>query len=181
MMKAQGTPGLVLATGHTEDYRHPDFFETLLRHVEACGLTENFRVLGVVPYEDLAALMCHAVAVINPSRFEGWSTSVEESKSFGCKVLLSDIPVHREQSPERASYFDPDDAAALAKSMTGALTDFSATEEAVCRREALATLPGRFRQFGETYSSLVEETLELSGRTPGHAARLPRLHDEPGA
>ena len=68
-----------------------------------------FRPLGVVPYRDMLGLMRHAVAVINPSLFEGWSTSVEEAKSMGKAVVLSDIPVHREQAPGRGLFFDPRD------------------------------------------------------------------------
>lgn len=33
---------------------------------------------------------------VNPSFYEGWSTTVEEAKSIGVPLLLSDIPVHRE-------------------------------------------------------------------------------------
>ena len=76
-----------------------------------------FRPLGIVPYLDLMSLMRHSVAVINPSRFEGWSTTVEEAKSMGKSILLSDISVHREQAPDRAAFFSPDNPQALADAM----------------------------------------------------------------
>jgi glycosyltransferase involved in cell wall biosynthesis len=56
---------------------------------------------------------------VNPSRFEGWSTTVEEAKAVGTPMLLSDIPVHREQAPH-ADFFGTDDAAAMADAIASA-------------------------------------------------------------
>jgi glycosyltransferase involved in cell wall biosynthesis len=115
ILKERGeTLPLILATGNTQDYRQPEHFQQLMEKCREWGLQERFRVLGTIPYLDLMSLMAHAHAVINPSFFEGWSTTVEEAKALGKTVFLSDIAVHREQAPERGSYFDPRDPAALA-------------------------------------------------------------------
>lgn len=106
---------LVLATGNTTDFRHPDYFKSLMTRVEELGVADHFRHIGLVPSTDLAGLFYGALAIINPSYFEGWSTSVEEAKSLGKRVVLSDIPVHREQNPLHGRYFPPDDAKALAE------------------------------------------------------------------
>lgn len=106
---------LVLATGNTTDYRHPEHFKSLMTRVQELGVADNFRHIGLVPSTDLAGLIRGALAIINPSYFEGWSTSVEEAKSLGKRVVLSDIPVHREQNPSRGRYFPPNDARALAE------------------------------------------------------------------
>ena len=105
---------LVIATGTSTDYRHASYFESLMRRIQELGVEENFRYIGLVPSSDLARLMSDAVAVINPSHFEGWSTSVEEARSLGQRVILSDILVHREQNPSHGKYFLPDDAKMLA-------------------------------------------------------------------
>jgi len=117
LLNQQGASVTVACTGHTEDFRDPAFFENLMNHCRAAGVAANFKVLGLVPYADVQGLMAHARAVINPSRFEGWSTSVEEAKTLGKRLLLSDIAVHREQSPVDAGYFHVDDAQALASLM----------------------------------------------------------------
>lgn len=106
---------LVLATGNTTDYRHPEYFKVLMTRVQELGVADNFLHIGLVPSIDLAGLIHSALAIINPSYFEGWSTSVEEAKSLGKRVVLSDIPVHREQNPSRGRYFPPDDAKTLAE------------------------------------------------------------------
>jgi hypothetical protein len=53
--------------------------------------------------------MYHSLAVINPSKFEGRSSTVEQAKSLGKKIILSDIKIHKEQSPKYAKYFKADD------------------------------------------------------------------------
>lgn len=158
-LKAAGVTAQVLATGSTEDYRHPDYFGGLMAHAAAIGVHNRIKVLGVVPYPDMVALMHHAVAVINPSRFEGWSSTVEECKSFGLRVLLSDIPVHREQAPSRGSYFSPDDPEELAQTMARALAEYAPEREAQHQAEAMALLHERFVQFGRQYADIVAEAI----------------------
>ena len=116
-LKTEGIEASVICTGSTTDPRRPGYFDELMERCRTAGIEDRFRVLGMVPYGDMQALMLHAHAVINPSKFEGWSTSVEEAKTMGKHVLLSDIAVHREQAPTSASYFPPDDPAALAAAM----------------------------------------------------------------
>jgi glycosyltransferase involved in cell wall biosynthesis len=158
-LRREGRAVLVIATGNTRDYRNPAFFDELMALRSRHGVESSFRVLGLVPYADLAALMRHAVALLNPSRFEGWSTVVEEARSMGKKVLLSDIPVHREQAPERGLYFDPDDAAALAGAMWEAWSGADPEEDRQAEARARAGLEPRRRAFAETYARIVREVL----------------------
>ena len=53
--------------------------------------------------------MRRAAAIIQPSYFEGWSMLVEDCRALGKQVFVSDIPVHREQSPTDATFFNPAD------------------------------------------------------------------------
>ena len=62
---------------------------------------DYYKILGVVPYNDLLSLMAYSIAVINPSKSEGWSSTVEQAKSYGKMILLSDLDVHLEQNPKR--------------------------------------------------------------------------------
>jgi len=116
-LRDSGVRATVIATGKTQDHRHSGHFEQLMAKVGELGLMESFRVLGVVPYGDLVSLMHHSLAVINPSLFEGWSTTVEESKAINKTILLSDIPVHREQNPAAGLFFDPVSGKELAQLM----------------------------------------------------------------
>lgn len=113
-LRLEGKNVLILASGNTEDYLRPKYFSELMTQAKAFGVVENFIPLGLVPIIDLTALMIYSTAMINPSFFEGWSTSVEEAKSLGKLIILSDISVHREQNPSHAIYFKPEDSSELA-------------------------------------------------------------------
>lgn len=157
ILKGRGTPATVLASGNPSDYRHPEHYASLLALARELGVQDRFRPLGIVPYADLVALMWHSIAVINPSRFEGWSTTVEEAKSLGVPLLLSDIDVHREQQPPAASYFDPDDAEGLA----GAMQDFPDERAARGRlaEAAARELAARRADFARCFEGYVLECL----------------------
>ncbi len=105
----------VAVSGNPRDPRDPNYFPDLVSLARNLGASSQFKILGLIPYEDVQALMRSCVAIINPSRFEGWSTTVEEAKSLGVDMLLSDINVHREQAGALAQYFDVDDKDTLAK------------------------------------------------------------------
>ena len=68
-----------------------------------------------MPYSDLINLIHQSNALINPSLFEGWSTSVEEAKILNKTILLSNIKVHKEQNPKNSYFFDPKDDLRLSK------------------------------------------------------------------
>ena len=164
LLRRDGREALVLSTGNTEDYRNPGHFDRLMRLRAELGIEGCYRVLGVVPYTDLAGLLRDAAAVINPSLFEGWSTSVEEAKSLGKRILLSDIAVHREQAPQRGVYFDPARADRVAEVMWAAWTSTDLGEEEAAARRAADSLPARQREFAESYAAVVREVVsEPSG------------------
>lgn len=160
-LKAAGAPvPLVLATGKTEDARDPAHFGRLMDAVRAGGIEDRFRPLGIVSHAELHALMRRSVALINPSYFEGWSSTVEEAKSFGKQILLADIPVHREQAPPRGRFFDPDAPAALAAAMQEALASNDPAASAAAQAAARASLPERARAFGARFEAIVDEALQ---------------------
>lgn len=149
----------IVATGPREDYRHANMYRDLLGQIAAAGVADRFHHLGLVSFPELISLMRHAVAVVNPSRFEGWSTTVEEAKSLGKRVLVSDLPVHREQAPARGSYFGVDDAPALAAQLDEAWTTYDPAEDQRAAAAAAAALPARTRAFATTYEQIVADAI----------------------
>lgn len=103
--KEQGKNITIAVSGHSHDPRDPKHFDNLMKLADSLGVSDYFKVLGLIPYSDVQALMQSCIALINPSSFEGWSTTVEEAKALGTKMLLSDINVHHEQAGNRAEYF----------------------------------------------------------------------------
>jgi glycosyltransferase involved in cell wall biosynthesis len=153
LLKARGRKVRLVCTGHLEDYRNRGFVEELGRFVGAHGLRDEIRLLGLVPYDDVFKLMRFSVAVLNPSLFEGWSSTVEECKSVGKPMILSDLDVHREQYPE-AAFFPRDDPEALA---------------ALLARDGFEARPAedvreRTRRFAAGFRAILEECAGRSMR-----------------
>ncbi|WP_047490507.1 glycosyltransferase [Terriglobus sp. TAA 43] len=159
ILRKRGERILVLATGPTHDDRRPQFFDSLMAHVAEQNVTEQFRVLGQIPFDDLLGLMRDCVALLNPSKFEGWSTSVEESKSMGKHVILSDIPVHQEQAPKLGHYFAVNDAESLANVMQAVLQSFSAEQDRAMRQRAHEEFPERQKHFAKQYAEILDRAL----------------------
>src|SRR5207245_1305710 len=112
ILAGRGIKPVVAVSGGPDE--PPAYFDSIMREVEKRGLQENFRYLGMIPLAHVYALLRACRALVNPSRFEGWSTTVEEAKSFEVPMIISDLDVHREQTNGAESYFDVDDAGALA-------------------------------------------------------------------
>lgn len=87
----------IVCCGNTDDYRNKQYFMNILNQIKKNKLENNIKIIGDIPYQDVSELMRYSIAVINPSKYEGWSTSVEEAISMGKKILLSKIKVHIEQ------------------------------------------------------------------------------------
>ena len=114
---------LVVFTGKEHDYRNPSYFEELTALRQELSLDQQVRFLGFIPRADQLTLMQAAVAVIQPSLFEGWSTVVEDAKSLNVPLLASALSVHQEQLAdyEAKLFFAPEAATELAHCMVQAL------------------------------------------------------------
>jgi glycosyltransferase involved in cell wall biosynthesis len=108
---------VIVASGNAHDVRHPKYPQYLLSLVQIYGLEDNFRYLGFIPSKHILPLMRLSIAVVNPSFCEGWSTTVEEAKAIGAPLLLSNLPIHREQTGGAAIYFDPSSPAGIARAL----------------------------------------------------------------
>lgn len=160
LLRARQKEITVVCSGRTLDDRHPRYFPELQDRVRALGLRSSMIILGVVPHSHVFQLMRQCVAVLQPSLFEGWSTSVEEVKSVGKRILLSDIPVHREQGPSQAVFFDPHDAEALARGLITTLADCAPGPDLELEATARSRLALRTMEFGENFAAIVREATQ---------------------
>jgi glycosyltransferase involved in cell wall biosynthesis len=153
-------PELTIAcTGNTNDWRNPFYFGELLAEVSARGLRDRFVVLGLVPHEHVFVLMRQCLCMLQPSLFEGWSTTVEEIKSLGKGAVISDIEVHRGQDPPQARFFDPQDAKALAGCLEEAWRKGQPGPDRDLEARAAAELPERSKRFGRQFLAVVREVV----------------------
>jgi hypothetical protein len=115
MVETGAGPPLIACAGSLDDRRFPGIFQVIRARMEAAGVADRFRILGPVPRDERIALMRRSLAVLQPSKFEGWSLIVEEARALGKTILLSDIETHREQTPPRGHLYYPGDVVELAR------------------------------------------------------------------
>lgn len=160
ILKKQGNNFLVVATGSIEDSRNKRYFPSLMKKIKDYNLQDNFRILGMIPFPDVIALMQHSIAVINPSLFEGWSTPVEESKALGKVIILSNIPVHKEQAPDRGCFFDPSDYEQLAHLMKEVWKKYNLIEEKFYYDKAQSEYCLNRAKFAKQYEHICNSVIE---------------------
>lgn len=109
----------IVCTGDTTDYRFPDYYSELSKKIEELGIREQVFILGFIPKMDQISLLKEAVAVIQPTLFEGGpgGGAAYDSIAVGTPVIASDIPVNLELPHECTSFFRTGDAHSLAKEM----------------------------------------------------------------
>ena len=82
-----------------------DYGKEIIADIKKRELNNQIFILGLIPKKDQFLLMRKSISIIQPSLFEGWSTIVEESRSIGKVIILSDLAVHKEQRFSRSIFF----------------------------------------------------------------------------
>lgn len=145
----------LVCTGSPHDPRDPDYYRALFQEVDAMGMAAHIRHLGVVPRATQIALLRRCLAIIQPSRFEGWSTVIEDARAVGRPLFASDLPVHREQLGGEADYFQPGDAADLAGRLLDRWAGFSPGPDPAAEEEAADVQARRRRASAETFLACI--------------------------
>lgn len=123
LLQKRSVRPVVVCTGTLDDKKHSNYVKELLDLIEKYKLQAQVLFLGLIPRIDQIQLMRSSLAVIQPSLFEGWSTVVEDARTLGKVILLSNLPVHIEQDPPYALYFSPNSAEELAENMNKVISD----------------------------------------------------------
>lgn len=155
--EVHGQELFVVCTGLADDYRNRRHFSELLARIARKNVRQNLILLGVIPHADLLQIIRRSVALIHPSLCEGWSTPVEEARSLGKGMILSDIPVHREQAPPDSDFFSPDDPGMLAELLVARAASRNPGPHTRLEAEARAQLPTRIARFAEGFLEICAE------------------------
>jgi glycosyltransferase involved in cell wall biosynthesis len=135
-LRKQSLYPTIVFTGNEYDGNKRDYPDGLKAKVKSEGL-EHIHFLGLIPREDQLSLMVHSKAILQPSLFEGWSTSVEEAKALDKWLICSDIAVLKEQVTSGVHFFEAQNAKDLARviglvwehEMTAAHGDYNKVRE----------------------------------------------------
>jgi len=161
LLRQAGHTVQLVCTGSTEDHRHPEYFASLQQFLETHDLTEHVRILGLIDRGEQIQLLRAALAVVQPSLFEGWSTVLEDCRMLGKTVIYSDIPVHQEQSPPHGVPFEAGDAQALAKILMKHLDTWSSTAGTPREAQALHDCADARMRFGLEIGRMVRQAMQL--------------------
>jgi len=148
----------IYSTGTKSDHRNPNHFLKLMKEIRENNLKNNFKYLGLVPYLDAMSLIYYSTAVINPSFFEGWSSTVEQANAFNKVLILSNIDVHKEQKPHKAIFFNPRNMNSLKK----ILLDFESLKKSrKITKNKKIKLKVKVSKYTEDYLDIFNKYLQL--------------------
>lgn len=162
ILKDEGIKPFIVCTGNPSDKRRPLYFAEILETISLLGIREQVIFLGLIPHNDLYSLIRQSKCVLNPSHFEGWSTTVEESKSVGKGMILSDLNVHKEQSPDSSFFFDRYDKEDLAKKIKEVWKNVPPGPDHELENLAREKLPWRMKDFASQFIEIAKESMDAS-------------------
>jgi glycosyltransferase involved in cell wall biosynthesis len=147
ILKKEGNPIIIAFSGKENDNRNPGYTEKLKAYVKENNLDDVIRFLGFLDRREQLKLMKHAIAVIQPSLFEGWSTVIEDAMAMNQRIIASDLKVNKEQLGDKGLYFERHNAQGLVEKILSVWSDENQTIE--YHYEA------KLRSFGNTFKSVI--------------------------
>ncbi len=111
----------VVFTGRMSEPRFPGYIENLLKKIDDFEISEHVVLLGYISKEDQLAIVSSALAVLQPTLFEGGpgGGSVYDAIALGVPSIVSDIPINREIVSKftDVQFFKPKDSKSLSELM----------------------------------------------------------------
>lgn len=135
----------LVCTGKLADFRAPEYIKEVRDYLLSNHLEKDILILGMIDKMELFCLMKNSYAVVQPSLFEGWNTTVEDCKAMNKFIFLSDLNVHREQISQNVCFFNPHDEDDLVRKLltTTPTKDYFDYDDCI-------------RKFGEDFLKVVE-------------------------
>lgn len=160
ILKERKIEPVIVCSGNPIDTRNPGYFAEFLKLIAEFGLHNQIIILGLLPHNHVYCLMRQSKCVLNPSLFEGWSTSVEEAKSIGKRMILSDLSVHVEQNPKNSLFFLRNDPNDLANAIEKFWNEVPGGPDLKMEQEAIAAQPKRMKEFANKFIDICKEAHE---------------------
>lgn len=110
---------LLLIAGPTDARYTPK----LQLQIDELELRDRVRFLSYVPYNQLPALLSHALALVFPSLWEGFGLPVLEAMACGTPVICSEVAALVEVAGEAALFVNPTEQSTITAAMQQVTTD----------------------------------------------------------
>ncbi len=148
-------PPLVLAGEHKWE------FAAAAERIRALGLSQRVFCPGAIADSDLPALYQRALALVHPSRYEGFGLQLVEAMASGIPVLVSQTTSLPEVLDGCGLLFDPEDENSIAAQMERIWRD------ADLRRELIGKSRQRAKYF--SWRKAAEQTLNVYAKVLGRS------------
>jgi glycosyltransferase involved in cell wall biosynthesis len=114
----------IICTGDTYDHRNPNYFNEIQERINELNISDRIRFLGFIPKEDQIDIMRNALAVLQPTLFEGGpgGGAVYNAVALGIPAIVSDIPVNLEIDVAGVEFFKTGSSDDLMEKMYKLLT-----------------------------------------------------------
>ncbi|MBD8348305.1 glycosyltransferase family 4 protein [Dysgonomonas sp. HGC4] len=119
-------------------------------------ISENVILTGYLDDESLQKMYKNALFSVYPSLYEGFGIPPLESMSYGCPVIVSDIPALREINEDAALYTDPLNVADMSSKMDLLIRDTQLRKE--------LSQKGRLQVQKYSWDKSAQQVLELVKR-----------------
>jgi glycosyltransferase involved in cell wall biosynthesis len=125
LVRDAGHDAHIVCTGDMYDYRWPEHSASLKALIENNGMSKYIRFLGYIPKDDQLAIMRGAVAVVQPTLFEGGpgGGAIYDAVSSGTPSIVSDIGVNLEIDLGVVRFFKAGSPEDLAEKMAAAMVN----------------------------------------------------------
>lgn len=155
----------IVCTGSTFDHRGEDYAEEVRQLAANLGVSEHLHILGLLPRHEQIAIVRGAIAVLQPSMFEGWSTVIEDAKSLGKVVVASSLPVHREQLGALHPFLlGESDEQAWAEALHAVASKAPHSTELCSELQAEANTVHASLECGRAFVKAIRSAIELTGK-----------------
>ena len=142
-----------------DPHQHPSA-RKLLARIDREAVGDLLVNLGPLPPESLSAVYESADAFILPTLLESFGRPYDEAMHFSLPILTSDRDFARERCQDAAIYFDPLDAASVAKAMATIMEEPSLRQRLIENgQRVLANVP-TWNEIADRFVDAVERTAE---------------------
>jgi len=142
----------IISSGYKYSESPKSYFNKVINYRNIYNLNKEYNYIGIVNDLELYSLIYHTKAIINPSHFEGWNTSVMQARSLSKLTILSDIKSHLEQKNEKSFFFKSNDHVSLAKII---LRIFNKKKNTSSTFDLKKVNKNNFLNYGRIYINLV--------------------------
>ncbi|MGD1904616.1 MAG: glycosyltransferase family 4 protein [Leptolyngbyaceae cyanobacterium] len=99
------------------------YLPSLLKYIQHLGLTQSIEFLDYVAYQDLPVILNEALALLQPSLWEGFGLPVLEAMACGTPVITSNISSLPEVAGDAALLVNPYSVAEIADAMKSIISN----------------------------------------------------------